>query len=60
MDMSDTYLADLESATPEQMLNVFSTPWFDLTERSGREGVLMNLIGIMRWGVNPGILGWPS
>jgi hypothetical protein len=60
MDMSDTYLADLESATPEQMLNVFSTPWFDLTERSGREGVLMNLIGIMRWGVIPDILGCPS
>jgi hypothetical protein len=60
MDMSDTDLADLESATPEQMLNVFSTPWFDLTERSGREGVLMNLIGIMRWGVNPDIMGWPS
>ncbi|KAL4939479.1 hypothetical protein BDV06DRAFT_214247 [Aspergillus oleicola] len=54
MNMSDAYITDFGSATPEQMLNVFSTPWFDLTKRSGREGVLINLIGIMRRAIDPG------
>ncbi|PTU16915.1 hypothetical protein P175DRAFT_0541612, partial [Aspergillus ochraceoroseus IBT 24754] len=54
MDTSDAYIADFESATPKQMLNMFSTPWFDLTKRSGREGVLINIIGIMRRAIDPG------
>ncbi|PYI33599.1 hypothetical protein BP00DRAFT_455472 [Aspergillus indologenus CBS 114.80] len=42
------YMDDLESPSPEHMLYISSTPWFDLDRRSGRESVLANLCGIMR------------
>jgi hypothetical protein len=48
MDISDDYILDFESRTPSHMLNVSSTPWFDLNQKSGRENVLMNIVGIMR------------
>ncbi|KAL2810967.1 hypothetical protein BJX63DRAFT_297993 [Aspergillus granulosus] len=53
MDLSDDYILDFDSTTPSHMLNVISTPWFDLTQKSGREHVLANLIGIMHRGANP-------
>jgi hypothetical protein len=48
MDMSDDYISNFESAAPTHMLYVSSTPWFDLSQKSGRENVLANLCGIMR------------
>jgi hypothetical protein len=47
MDFSDDYILDFESITPTHMLYVSSTPWFDLSQKSGRENVLANLCGIM-------------
>ncbi|KAE8152935.1 hypothetical protein BDV25DRAFT_137337 [Aspergillus avenaceus] len=48
VDISDDYLSDFESPTPTHMLYVNATPWFDLSQRSGRESVLANICGIMR------------
>ena len=47
-DLSDDYIEDFESPAPTHFLYVSSTPWFDLSQRSGRENVLANLCGIMR------------
>ena len=47
MDMSDDYMLDFDSPTPTHMLYVSSTPWFDLSQRCGRENILANLCGIM-------------
>ncbi|CAG8386151.1 unnamed protein product [Penicillium salamii] len=47
-EISDEYLQDFESHAPSSFLHVDSTPWFDLSSRSGREQVVMNLCGIMR------------
>lgn len=52
MDLSDDYILDFESTTPTHMLYVSSTPWFDLSQKSGRENVLANLCGIMRRAVS--------
>jgi hypothetical protein len=48
-EITDTYIQDFESPTPTSFLYVNSTPWFDLTSKSGREQVVLNLCGIMRW-----------
>ncbi|KAI2741992.1 hypothetical protein DTO013F2_8655 [Penicillium roqueforti] len=48
-EISDEYLLDFESDAPSCFLHVNSTPWFDLSSKSGREQVVMNLCGIMRW-----------
>ena len=48
-EITDSYLEDFESPTPASFLYVNSTPWFDLTSRSGREQVVLNLCGLMRW-----------
>ncbi|RAH77795.1 hypothetical protein BO86DRAFT_206181 [Aspergillus japonicus CBS 114.51] len=48
VDLRDEYVDDLESPSPEHMLYISSTPWFDLDRRNGRESVLANLCGIMR------------
>ncbi|KAL2809796.1 hypothetical protein BJX63DRAFT_404189, partial [Aspergillus granulosus] len=50
-DISDDYIADFDGTTPSHMLEVSSTLWFDLTQKSGREQVLTNLIGIMHRGI---------
>ncbi|PLB50834.1 hypothetical protein P170DRAFT_455231 [Aspergillus steynii IBT 23096] len=48
-EISAEYLHDFESDSPTCLLHVNSTPWFDLSSKSGREQVVMNLCGIMRW-----------
>ncbi|CAG8002562.1 unnamed protein product [Penicillium salamii] len=48
-EISDEYLQDIESHAPSSFLHVDSTPWFDLSSRSGREQVVLNLCCIMRW-----------
>ncbi|KAJ6081470.1 hypothetical protein N7499_006344 [Penicillium canescens] len=48
-EITDEYLLDFESDTPSCFLHVNSTPWFDLSSKSSREQVVMNLCGIMRW-----------
>ncbi|RAH68577.1 uncharacterized protein BO66DRAFT_127009 [Aspergillus aculeatinus CBS 121060] len=48
MDIGDEYLYDFEGTSPRHMLYISSTPWFDLSQRSGRESILANLCGIMR------------
>ncbi|PKY00727.1 hypothetical protein P168DRAFT_275162 [Aspergillus campestris IBT 28561] len=58
MDISDDYLLDFEVTTPRHMLYVSSTPWFDISQRSGRESILANLCGIMRRAMS--LAGAPS
>jgi len=48
MDISDEYIMDFETTSPTHMLYVSATPWFDLSQKSGRESVLANLCGIVR------------
>ncbi|KAJ5573727.1 uncharacterized protein N7459_008154 [Penicillium hispanicum] len=48
LDISHEYINDFESVAPTQFLYVSSTPWFDLSQRSGRENVVANLCAIMR------------
>lgn len=48
-EINDEYLQDFESDAPTCFLDVNSTPWFDLSSKSGREQAVMNLCGIMRW-----------
>lgn len=48
-EFSVDYLQDFESTAPSSFLHVTSTPWFDIKSRSGREQVILNLCGIMRW-----------
>ncbi|RAK81325.1 uncharacterized protein BO72DRAFT_483031 [Aspergillus fijiensis CBS 313.89] len=45
VDIGNEYLYNFEGTSPRHM---FSTPWFDLSQRSGRESILANLCGIMR------------
>ncbi|KAJ5611942.1 hypothetical protein N7528_009047 [Penicillium herquei] len=52
IDMSDEYMDDLEQDEPEHRLNVTATHWFDLSEKSGRQGVLSNLMAIMSRAIN--------
>ncbi|CAG8362076.1 unnamed protein product [Penicillium salamii] len=51
-EISDEYVQDFESHAPSSFLYVDSTPWFDLSSRSGREQVVKNLCGIMRRAVD--------
>ncbi|KAL4923027.1 uncharacterized protein BDV17DRAFT_25677 [Aspergillus undulatus] len=48
-EFSADNLNNFESTTPSSFLYVTSTPWFDIDSRSGREQVVLNLCGIMRW-----------
>lgn len=48
MDITEDYIKDFDKADPTQMLNVFSTPWFDVSQRSGRKQIVKNLCGIIR------------
>lgn len=48
MDITEEYLKDFDKADPTHMLHVFSTPWFDLSQRSGRKQIAKNLCGIIR------------
>lgn len=47
IDISDDYIGDFESVAPTHFLYVSSTPWFDLSQRSGRENVTANICAIM-------------
>ncbi|KAL5350921.1 hypothetical protein ACLOAV_004494 [Pseudogymnoascus australis] len=48
-EISSAYLEDFESTVPTSFMHVISTPWFDLSSKTGREQVVSNLCGIMRW-----------
>ncbi|PNY26775.1 Uncharacterized protein TCAP_03288, partial [Tolypocladium capitatum] len=48
-DISNEYLENFDSDAPTSFIYVNSTPWFDLSSKSGRSHVLSNLCGIMRW-----------
>ncbi|KAF3386301.1 hypothetical protein F1880_000398 [Penicillium rolfsii] len=48
-EFSVDYLQEFESTAPSSFLHVTSTPWFDVNSRSGREQILLNISGIMRW-----------
>ncbi|KAF4509910.1 hypothetical protein G6O67_001845 [Ophiocordyceps sinensis] len=48
-DISQDYLDDLNSPTPTEFLHVSSTPWFDLCSKSGRQHLVSNICGLVRW-----------
>lgn len=51
MDLSGAYLDDLDNPSPTHMLYVSATPWFDLSQESGRRNVLLNICGIMQFAI---------
>ncbi|POR35254.1 Uncharacterized protein TPAR_04545 [Tolypocladium paradoxum] len=48
-EISQEYLDDFESDEPRSFLYVNSTPWFDLSSKTGRGHVVSNICGMMRW-----------
>ncbi|RAL02363.1 uncharacterized protein BO80DRAFT_492520 [Aspergillus ibericus CBS 121593] len=47
-DISGEYVEEFEKSTRTHFLHVSCTPWFDLSQRSGREHVVANICGIVR------------
>ncbi|OOF97364.1 hypothetical protein ASPCADRAFT_143774 [Aspergillus carbonarius ITEM 5010] len=48
IDISQEYIQEFEDSSPTHFIHASCTPWFDLSQRSGREHVVTNICGIMR------------
>lgn len=52
-DTDQDYLDNFDTGSPAGFIYVSSTPWFDLTTKSGRKHVVSNICGLTRLAKKP-------